>query len=293
MSPLRALSLSLQRTASSSAKQLSTLEFVATSEQILPFFDHLGPVFSVARHEFASKLQTLREAAGAHATLASIVAQDRAAGRATAKNSATRNLHRLVAAITFIKVLFERLARSPDAHLREAASEAYESSLAPFHTGLIRGVVRAGMLTLPSREHFLSALGESEESARPRCGEVVASCSAVVVAVSQLLAGLDFPVSDGEWVAFEGAVRGLAFSAGLFGGRANRGIRGEREQSASRQMTTPSSSSSLHHHPIPPPHTHTKNPQQFGSGPPRVERMEACSSAVSGSRPEGYYRSII
>jgi hypothetical protein len=198
MSPLRALSLSLQRTASASAKDLSTLEFVSTSETLLPFFDHLGPVFSVARNEFAAKLETLRAAADAHATLASMVRHDRAAGRAAVKNSATRNLHRLMSAIMFIKILFDRLMRSPNVHLREAAGEAYEAALAPFHTGLIRGVVRAGMLTLPSREHFLSLIGETEDTVRPRCEEVVASCSTVVVVVSQLLAGISFPVSDGE-----------------------------------------------------------------------------------------------
>jgi hypothetical protein len=80
--------------------------------------------------------------------------------------------------------------------LHEAASHAYEATLAPFHTALIRGVVRAGMLTLPTRAHFIAVLGETEQTAAPRCGEVVASCSAIAGAVSKLLAGIEFPMSD-------------------------------------------------------------------------------------------------
>ncbi|KAI8468514.1 MAG: glycolipid transfer protein [Monoraphidium minutum] len=171
-------------------------DFVDSSEAILPFFDHLGPVFSVARHEFDSKLSSLRGAALEHSTLGEIVRADRARGAATAKNSRTRNLHRLAAAIAFVKILFERLMRAPGAPLREAAGEAYEATLAPFHTMLIRGAVRAGMLTLPSREHFLAAIGETEESAAPRCEDVIASCSSVIVVVERLLDGIDFPVSD-------------------------------------------------------------------------------------------------
>jgi hypothetical protein len=60
-------------------------------------------VFSVARYEFVSKLATLRAAAERHATLAGVVAADCEAGVATAKNSCTRNMHRLAAAMSFIQ----------------------------------------------------------------------------------------------------------------------------------------------------------------------------------------------
>lgn len=71
-----------------------------------------------------------------------------------------------------MKILFERLlgsasasdshhaAKAADVTLREAASAAYESALAPFHTGIVRGVVRAGLLTLPSKEQFIHSVGK-------------------------------------------------------------------------------------------------------------------------------------
>ena len=45
--------------------------------------------------------------------------------------------------------------------LREAASKAYEGALAPIHTVVVRNVVRAGLLTLPSREVFLQHVNET------------------------------------------------------------------------------------------------------------------------------------
>eukprot|EP00879_Flechtneria_rotunda_P008400 GHRR01008799.1.p1 GENE.GHRR01008799.1~~GHRR01008799.1.p1 ORF type:complete len:200 (+),score=45.70 GHRR01008799.1:650-1249(+) len=127
------------------------------------------------------------------------------------KNSATRNLHRLAAAILFVKLLFERLlgrqcevpANTNTADgvvrgvtLREAASSAYEVALAPFHTTIIKGVVRAGLLTLPSKEDFIEAIGEDEESAAVRAQEVVAACQDVHSAVNRLFVGINMPASS-------------------------------------------------------------------------------------------------
>lgn len=201
MSPLACLADSLTRTASYSklcppSFDIPLKDFIHSSEAILPMFDHLGPVFGVARSEFSSKLSSLVGASAKFEHLTAMIAADVAARCATSKNSCTRNLHRLLSAILFTKLLLERLLRSPEVALREAAAEAYEASIAPFHTGLIRGIVRAGMLTLPSREGFLVSIGESEESARPRLEEVIESCTSVIAVTQKLLSGIDFPVSD-------------------------------------------------------------------------------------------------
>lgn len=155
-------------------------------------------MFAVARHEFNSKLSTLKSLSPT-APLACVVDADVAANRTGAKGSPTRCLHRLVAAISFIDILLTRLASgpAPGPTLREAAAEAYDRALSPLHSYLVRGAVRAGLMTLPSREHFIHQLGETEETVRPRCREVVAASGAVVVAVSKLLDGIDVPASDG------------------------------------------------------------------------------------------------
>lgn len=203
-SNLVALAVSLRQT-SKSAPDISTQDFASCCEQMLPFFDHLGPVFHVARSEFQGKLETLKHQAGSKPLLKDVVAADKAAKVATVKNSATRNLHRLASAIRFIQLLFERLVSSKQSEeagaaaevtLREAASSAYEEALAPIHTMIVRGVVRAGMLTLPSREHFMVSIGETEETALPRAQEVIAACINVHRSVMQLFDDIDMPASN-------------------------------------------------------------------------------------------------
>jgi hypothetical protein len=51
MSPLAHLATHLKRTASFKETTLATRDFVALSETLLPFFSHLGPVFSFAEGE--------------------------------------------------------------------------------------------------------------------------------------------------------------------------------------------------------------------------------------------------
>eukprot|EP00879_Flechtneria_rotunda_P006022 GHRR01006334.1.p1 GENE.GHRR01006334.1~~GHRR01006334.1.p1 ORF type:complete len:174 (+),score=39.73 GHRR01006334.1:255-776(+) len=146
------LASSLKRTANQTPN-VTTKEFVECCNTILPFFDHLGPVFAVARGEFQQKLESLKQQSECKPYLIEIVEADKQANRATVKNSATRNLHRLAAAILFVKLLFERLlgrqcevpANTNTADgvvrgvtLREAASSAYEVALAPFHTTIIK-----------------------------------------------------------------------------------------------------------------------------------------------------------
>jgi hypothetical protein len=220
----------------------------------LPFFDHLGPVFHVARGELNSKVEAVRAAGPLSHPLAELVRSDVASRRATQKGSATRSLHRLGGTLLFIKVLFEKLLvagggmHHPHHHhhhnheqhhdnetaaataadegglasgfaaavrrlsgaggnndatggckpvtLREAASEAYEKALAPWHTMVVKGVVRAGMLTLPSRETFLAACGESEVTARHHAAAAVDAAARLLDELERLLRGIKMPTSD-------------------------------------------------------------------------------------------------
>ena len=44
---------------------------------------------------------------------------------------------------------------------REAANEAYTTTLAPIHTYLVRAAVRTSMFLLPDRTAFLKSIGET------------------------------------------------------------------------------------------------------------------------------------
>lgn len=227
---------------SSPSSPLLISDLVACCEALLPFFDHLGPVFHVARGELHSKVEAVRAAGPSSHPLHDLVRSDVASRRATTKGSATRSLHRLGGTLLFIKVLFEKLLvagggmHHPHDHhdnetapdegglasgfaaavrrlsgaggnndatggckpvtLREAASEAYEKALAPWHTMVVKGVVRAGMLTLPSRETFLAACGESEVTARHHASAAVEAAARLLDELERLLRGIKMPTSD-------------------------------------------------------------------------------------------------
>ena len=57
--------------------------------------------------------------------------------------------------------LMQELSRSTAVPLRDAANVAYETALAPIHTKLVKSVVIAGLLALPSRTTFLENINET------------------------------------------------------------------------------------------------------------------------------------
>lgn len=61
---------------------------------------------------------------------------------------------------------------------------------------VIKGVVRAGMLTLPSRETFLTACGETEITARPHAAAAVEGAARLLAEIEHLLNGIQMPTSD-------------------------------------------------------------------------------------------------
>ncbi len=73
----------------------------------------------------AQKTASLHHAAPAHPTLAAVVAADVAAGRATVKDSCTRNLHRLVTTLKFVRLVLAELAGKATCTVREAVKTAY------------------------------------------------------------------------------------------------------------------------------------------------------------------------
>ncbi|CAD7701184.1 unnamed protein product [Ostreobium quekettii] len=104
----------------------------------------------------------------------------------TKKNSCARNLHRLRSAILFVSTLVQELTSDSSMSLREAASTAYESALAPIHTYVVRGAVKAGLLMLPSRAAFLASICETETTARGHTEKLVAVANEMIRAIDSL-----------------------------------------------------------------------------------------------------------
>lgn len=162
-------------------------DFADLCDSILPFFDHLGTLFGFARAELAEKAGTVRQAGQQHGTLAEMVKADKAAKRVTVKNSNSRNLHRLMTSITFVRLLLSSLlAHGSSVTLRQAATEAYDQSLGLFHTFVVRAAIKAGLFSLPSREQFLKGIQETDDSARGHAEEFAQAASGVVREIDKL-----------------------------------------------------------------------------------------------------------
>lgn len=169
--------------------KLRTEAFVLLCHQVIPVFDHLGTVFLFAKLEFASKNESIEKAAEEFPVLEDLVNADKERGTVTQRGSCSRNLHRLMSAIVFIQTLIKELASSKEISLRDAASAAYETALAPIHTRVVRGMVSAGMLALPSRDAFLESLGETDDSAKRLSNELISLVDDLENAVNALYDG--------------------------------------------------------------------------------------------------------
>eukprot|EP00955_Chlamydomonas_euryale_P084820 364009-Chlamydomonas_euryale.AAC.6 len=97
---------------------LRTADLASCVDAIAEIFDHMGPVLHFARADMTSKVESLRSVAPQRPTLAEVVESDKAAGTLTTRGSPARNLHRLTAVITFMRVLLEQMLADRNAQLK-------------------------------------------------------------------------------------------------------------------------------------------------------------------------------
>eukprot|EP01026_Neomeris_dumetosa_P080139 TRINITY_DN882_c0_g2_i1.p1 TRINITY_DN882_c0_g2~~TRINITY_DN882_c0_g2_i1.p1 ORF type:complete len:204 (-),score=11.43 TRINITY_DN882_c0_g2_i1:318-929(-) len=169
----------------SEQQQINTLDFTQAVEQILPAFCYLGTVFNFAKSEMEGKNKSLVEASVKFPMLQDILAEDKKKGTVTTKNSPSRNLHRLMSAILFVKILLDKLLK-PTYTMYDAASEAYETALAPIHTVIVKNTVRAGLMMLPTTEGFLQSIGETKETATSKASLFIESATKVCGQINDL-----------------------------------------------------------------------------------------------------------
>ncbi len=74
--------------------------------------------------------------------------------------------------------------------------QAYDATLGLLHAWLVRTGIKAGMIGLPSREHFLQSIGETEDTAKEHGEGFIEAADTLCMAISSLYAGVKMPVSD-------------------------------------------------------------------------------------------------
>mmetsp|Transcript_11756 Transcript_11756/g.35265 ORF Transcript_11756/g.35265 Transcript_11756/m.35265 type:complete len:215 (-) Transcript_11756:489-1133(-) len=176
---------------------IQTEGFCQAMALILPVFDQLGVFFQFAKTEMSGKVESLRQVTESQPTLDAVVQKCVQEKSVTTKGSTARNLHRLVSAVDFIKILMANLAKDPKMTLHNACYDAYNRTMANIHTFVVRTAVKAGMYTLPAREHFLKSIGEPEYMvAKEHAQSFVGVAEALSGNVLALFAGTAMPRSD-------------------------------------------------------------------------------------------------
>ena len=173
---------------------ISTREFVEACAKVTPIFDHIGTVFVFAKHEFETKRNTVAAQAEEKPVLNDIVEAGKADKTITVKNSPGRNLHRLLNTLAFISAIFKGLNNGKS--LKDAVSTAYDETLGLLHAWVVRTGIKAGMLGLPTREHFFKSIGETEESAKKHGDGFIEAADRIVEAIETLYTGVQMPKSD-------------------------------------------------------------------------------------------------
>ena len=75
-------------------------------------------------------------------------------------------------------------------------TDAYDATLGLLHAWVVRAGIKTGMLGLPSREHFLKSIGETEESAKEHAVNFTTAADAIVASIEKLYDGVTMPRSD-------------------------------------------------------------------------------------------------
>ncbi|GFR42075.1 hypothetical protein Agub_g2896 [Astrephomene gubernaculifera] len=201
---LEVLAASL-RTVHQQGDAITAKDFSSLCEHILEAFDHLGTIMYFAKLEMGGKVESIKRVSGQLTTLREVVEADVKANKATVKGSCARNLHRLMLVITFVRLMLSNLLDNPTMQLKDALWAAYQGSLHPIHTYMVRTAVWAGLVTMPTRETFMRSIGETEESARAHVPEVVAAARDVVQRVEALYGNaIKMPASDLTYIPMTG-----------------------------------------------------------------------------------------
>ena len=94
------------------------------------------------------------------------------------KTGVSRNLLRLVRALGFFEVCLQNIANE-EMSLYKAVTSAYKATLHPYHSFMVRTVMKVAFLKLPTREEFYKTLQIDQTVANQMFPEVEGAMRAV------------------------------------------------------------------------------------------------------------------
>lgn len=154
--------------------------YITSWKGLVRFLNNLGAVFSFISKDVVSKLQIMESLRNSpqcehYTSLQSMVAYevgnklidlDRRS-RPRHPNSGCRTVLRLHRALRWLQLFLEGLRTSPeDARTSTLCSDAYNATLAAYHSWIVRQAVTVAFCALPTRKVFLEAMnvGPSEQA---------------------------------------------------------------------------------------------------------------------------------
>ncbi|KAJ0974910.1 hypothetical protein J5N97_016875 [Dioscorea zingiberensis] len=174
--------------------------FTEACSLVSVLFGCLGIAFKFAEFEYVSKVNDLYEASKTYDTLKNVLDYDIGQDTVKKPGSRSRHLRRVRLGLDLVKALFEQFLSSDDNSLREAASNAYAQTCAPYHPWAVRKAVGAGMYALPTREQLILNLNETDDSIQKEMTRyIIASRSAIIACGRKSWLSCCSAISPWEW----------------------------------------------------------------------------------------------
>lgn len=96
--------------------------------------------------------------------------------------------------------VFNNVVHDRDMALRVAVAQAYDLTLGPIHYWAVRTAVKAGLYSLPTRESFFQAIGETVDSGCSGGQDLVVVAKPIVQQLHSIFEGIEMPCSDVKWL---------------------------------------------------------------------------------------------
>lgn len=143
--------------------------YILAYEEINKIFGVLGKVFSFVSSDVTSKISILRSKLNSdplnyHSVVSMVTHEKESSVITSDPSNGSRTLLRLHRALEFVAEFLIELDLSTGSNISGGVSKAYNSTLAKYHTWLIRQAVGAAMHTLPSKEYILKHINQSDSS---------------------------------------------------------------------------------------------------------------------------------
>jgi len=143
--------------------------FLLAYRELTKLFDLLGKAMAFVKGDVVSKVTLLEELHSKETdkmeTLQTMIDFEVAQNIhiTSEKRSGSRTLLRLVRALEFVQMLLDKLSNT-SSELTLCARQAYDSSLANYHSYWIRKTVSVALYTLPYRKDFIAQLQYEENT---------------------------------------------------------------------------------------------------------------------------------